>query len=47
MKEFIISKAENGFVIRAGNQLYICASLAQVKKVLVQYFEPKVDDPPF
>jgi hypothetical protein len=51
MKEFIVAEAKNGFVVRTNqDDLVICASLAQVKKVLVNFFEPKdieVNDPPF
>ena len=51
MKEFIVSKAKNGYAIRTTQgDLYICATLAQVKKLLVMFFEPKdieVDEPPF
>ena len=41
MKEFIVSEANNGYVVRTPKGLFICASLAQVKKLMVQLFEPK------
>ena len=50
MKEFIVSEANNGYVVRTSKGLYICATLAQVKKLLMSFFEPKdieVNDPPF
>jgi hypothetical protein len=51
MKEFVVSKAKNGYVVRTTQgDLYICANIAQVKKILMTFFEPKdieVNDPPF